>query len=69
MNTIRRLEIDPFDLDTCFEYDVREVIEMSKEDAEHLRGQLIQASLQVANYISIKEKQERLWRANLDLPF
>lgn len=69
MNTIRRLEIDPFDLDTTFEYDVREVIELSLEEAEHLRGQLKQASLQVENYISIKEKQERVWRANLDLPF
>lgn len=69
MSAIRRLEIDPFDLDTCFDYDVREVIELSLEEAEHLRGQLIQASLQVANYISIKEKQEGVWRANLDLPF
>jgi hypothetical protein len=58
MSAIRRLDIDPFDLDTTFEYDVREVIKMSKEDAEHLRGQLMQASLQVANYLSILEKQE-----------
>lgn len=69
MRAIKRLDIDPFDLDTTFEYDVREVTEMSKEDAEHLRGQLVQASLQVANYISLKEKQEREWRANIDLPF
>ena len=64
MNT---LDIDPFDLDTTFEYDVREVIKMSKEDAEHLRGQLMQASTQVANYINLLNKQEneRVW----DFPF
>ena len=67
MSVINRLEIDPFDLDTTFEYDVREVIKMSKEDAEHLRGQLMQASTQIANYISILNKQEneRVW----DFPF
>ena len=67
MSAIRRLDIDPFDLDTTFEYDVREVIKMSKEDAEHLRGQLMQASLQVANYISLlyKQENERVW----DFPF
>lgn len=67
MSAINRLEIDPFDLDTTFEYDVREVIKMSKEDAEHLRGQLMQASTQVTNYISLLNKQEneRVW----DLPF
>lgn len=67
MNKIRRLDIDPFDLDTTFEYDVREVIEMKKEDVEQLRNQLIQASLQVANYISLLNKQEneRVW----DFPF
>jgi hypothetical protein len=67
MSVINRLEIDPFDLDTTFEYDVREVIKMSKEDAEHLRGQLMQASTQVTNYISILNKQEseRVW----DFPF
>jgi hypothetical protein len=67
MSVIRRLEIDPFDLDTTFEYDVREVIKMSKEDAEHLRGQLMQASTQVANYINLLNKQEneRVW----DFPF
>ena len=64
---MNRLDIDPFDLDTTFEYDVREVIEMNKEDAEHLRGQLMQASTQVANYINLLNKQEneRVW----DLPF
>jgi hypothetical protein len=64
---MNRLDIDPFDLDTTFEYDVREVIEMSKEDAEHLRGQLMQASTQVANYINLLNKQEneRVW----DFPF
>ena len=67
MSVIRRLEIDPFDLDTTFEYDVREVIKMSKEDAEHLRGQLMQERPQVANYISLlnKEENERVW----DFPF
>lgn len=68
MSAIRRLEIDPFDLDTCFEYDVREVIELSLEEAEHLRGQLTQASLQVMYYISIlKKKQEQEFV--LDTPF
>ena len=64
---MNRLDIDHFDLDTTFEYDVREVIKMSKEDAEHLRGQLMQASLQVANYINLLNKQEneRVW----DFPF
>ena len=64
---MNRLDIDPFDLDTTFEYDVREVIKMSKEDAEHLRGQLMQASTQVANYINLLNKQEneRVW----DFPF
>ena len=64
---MNRLDIDHFDLDTTFEYDVREVIKMSKEDAEHLRGQLMQARLQVANYISLLNKQEneRVW----DFPF
>jgi hypothetical protein len=67
MSAIKRLDIDPFDLDTTFEYDVREVIKMSKEDAEHLRGQLMQASLQVANHINLLNKQEneRVW----DFPF
>lgn len=67
MSAIRRLDIDPFDLDTTFEYDVREVIELSLEEAEHLRGQLMQASLQVANYINLLNKQEneRVW----DFPF
>ena len=67
MSAIKRLDIDPFDLDTTFEYDVREVTEMSKEDAEHLKGQLMQASVQVANYISILNKKEQ--GMVIDLPF
>ena len=64
---MNRLDIDPFDLDTTFEYDVWEVIEMSREDAEHLKGQLMQASVQVANYISILNKKEQ--GMVIDLPF
>lgn len=64
---MNRLDIDPFDLDTTFEYDVREVIEMSREDAEHLKGQLMQASAQVANYINILNKKEQ--ELVIDLPF
>lgn len=64
---MNRLDIDPFDLDTTFEYDVREVIEMSKEDAEHLKGQLMQASVQVANYINLLNKKEQ--ELVIDLPF
>ena len=67
MSAIKRLDIDPFDLDTTFEYDVREVIEMSREDAEHLKGQLMQARMQVANYISILNKKEQ--GMVIDLPF
>lgn len=64
---MNRLDIDPFDLDTTFEYDVREVIEMSREDAEHLKGQLMQASVQVANYINLLNKKEQ--GMVIDLPF
>ena len=64
---MNRLDIDPFDLDTTFEYDVREVIEMSREDAEHLKGQLMQASVQVANYINLLNKKEQ--ELVIDLPF
>ena len=66
---MNRLDIDPFDLDTTFEYDVREVIEMSREDAEYLKGQLMQASVQVANYINLLNKKEQELVNNLDLPF
>ena len=64
---MNRLDIDPFDLDTTFEYDVREVIEMSREDAEHLKGQLMQASVQVANYINLLNMKEQ--ESVIDLPF
>lgn len=64
---MNRLDIDPFDLDTTFEYDVREVIEMSREDAEHLKGQLMQASVQVSNYINLLNKKEQ--ELVIDLPF
>lgn len=56
MSAIKRLDIDPFDLDTCFEYDVREVLDLSLEDAIHLRGLLAQASLQLNKYISLKKR-------------
>ena len=53
---IKQYQIDPFDVDTTFSYDVREVLDLSLEDAIHLRGLLVQASLQLNEYISLKKR-------------
>jgi hypothetical protein len=54
---IKQYQIDPFDVDTTFSYDVREVLDLSLEDAIHLKGLLVQASLQLNEYISLKKKE------------
>lgn len=54
---IKQYQIDPFDVDTTFSYDVREVLDLSLEDAIHLRGLLVQASLQLNEYISLKKRE------------
>lgn len=58
MNAIKQYQIDPFDIDTTFNYDVRDVLNMSLEEATHLRDQLIQAGLQVNEYIRLKKATE-----------
>lgn len=54
---IKQYQIDPFDVDTTFSYDVREVLDLSLEEAIELRGLLVQATLQVNEYISIQKRQ------------
>lgn len=54
---IKQYQIDPFDVDTTFSYDVREVLDLSLEEAVELRGLLVQATLQVNEYISIQKRQ------------
>ena len=56
---IKQYQIDPFDVDTTFSYDVREVLDLSLEDAIHLRGLLVQASLQLNEYISLKKRETK----------
>lgn len=47
--------IDPFDTDLCFDYDVRELSDMTEEEAKHLLALLTVARLQTTQYIRIKE--------------
>jgi hypothetical protein len=54
---IKQYQIDPFDVDTIFSYDVREVLDLSLEEAIELRGLLVQASLQLNEYISLKKRE------------
>lgn len=54
---IKQYQIDPFDVDTTFSYDVREVLDLSLEEAIELRGLLVQASLQLNEYISLKKRE------------
>lgn len=59
--------IDPFDTDLCFDYDVRELSDMTKEEAEYLLAQLTVARLQTTQHL--RNKEENKQEFVLDAPF